>query len=319
MTITQSASAPLVAVVGATGVQGGSVIKALSESDKAYRIRGFTRDPTKAAAEILKKRGVQIVAINLVLENKEEIFKAFAGADYAFLCTNFWEHGDGEKELSEGKMLVDAAKAAGVKGAIWSGLPAVKKISAGKYSRVAHFDRKALVAEYGRASGIPFVEVQAGFYATNLLGNFPLLAKEPDGTYALAWPVRPSTVMPVIDMEHDFGLYIRRVLEVPVFPDGSVVCTTGEDITVPEMARQLSQVTGKQVVFKQVSAEEAENNFVAFGYPSAAAGDIVQGMLFFDEFGYYGGQATASREGLARPTRTFTEFAKDADWSKTLV
>ncbi|KAJ6506764.1 NAD(P)-binding protein [Mycena sanguinolenta] len=318
MTITASESAPLVAVVGATGVQGGSVIRALLESDKPYRIRGFTRDLTKAAAETLKKCGVEMVAINLVLENKPEVFKVFTGADYAFLCTNFWEHMDMEKEVSEGKMLVDATKAAGVKGAIWSGLPPVQRISGGKYSRVAHFDRKARVAEYGRASGIPFVEVQAGFYATNLLGNFPLLAKEPDGTYVLAWPVRPSTIMPVIDMDHDFGLYARRVLELPVFPDGSVVCTTGENITVAEMARQLSQVTGKQIVFKQVTVEEAENKFVDFGFPSAAAADIVQGMLFFDEFGYYGGRATASTEGLARPTRTFTEFAEDTDWSEIL-
>ncbi|KAJ7255443.1 hypothetical protein B0H12DRAFT_1323184 [Mycena haematopus] len=92
MTITRSESAPLVAVVGATGIQGGSVIKALSESDKPYRIRGFTRDPTKPAAETLKKKGVEMVAVDLVLENKEEVFKAFTGADYAFLVTNFWEH-----------------------------------------------------------------------------------------------------------------------------------------------------------------------------------------------------------------------------------
>jgi uncharacterized protein YbjT (DUF2867 family) len=85
MTITQAASAPLIAVVGATGAQGGSVIKALSESDKPYRIRGFTRDATKAAAEALKKQGVEMVTVNLVVENKEEVYKAFTGADYAFV------------------------------------------------------------------------------------------------------------------------------------------------------------------------------------------------------------------------------------------
>jgi uncharacterized protein YbjT (DUF2867 family) len=89
MTITKAQSTPLIAVVGATGVQGGSVIKALSESDKPYRIRGFTRDVAKPAAEALKKRGVELVAVNLVLENKEEVYKAFVGADYAFVsCFN---------------------------------------------------------------------------------------------------------------------------------------------------------------------------------------------------------------------------------------
>jgi uncharacterized protein YbjT (DUF2867 family) len=88
MTITQAQSAPLVAVVGATGVQGGSVIKALSESEKSYRIRGFTRDLTKATAEALKKQGVEIIAVNLIPENKEEVYKAFAGADYTFVGFN---------------------------------------------------------------------------------------------------------------------------------------------------------------------------------------------------------------------------------------
>ncbi|KAJ6476367.1 NAD(P)-binding protein [Mycena sanguinolenta] len=320
MTIIQSKSAPLVAVVGATGVQGGSVIRALSESDKPYRIRGFTRDPTKAVAETLKKSGVDMIAINLVLENKEEVFKAFAGADYAFLCTNFLEHLDGERESSEGKMLIDAAKAAGVQGVIWSGLASVKKISGGKYSRVAHFDYKAQVSDYGRASGVPFVEVQAGFYATNLLGNVPpWLTKTLDGTHVLAWPVRPNTIISVIDMEHDFGLYVRSALELPVFPHGSVVRTTSEDITVEEMARQLSQVTGKKVVFEQVTAEVAVNNFVAVGFPSAAATGLVEGLLFHAEFGFFGGQSSSSRETLARPTRTFTEFVKGADWSKVLA
>ncbi|KAF7373239.1 NmrA domain-containing protein [Mycena sanguinolenta] len=348
MTITQSESAPLVAVVGSTGIQGGSVIKALSESDKPYRIRGFTRDPTKATAEKLRKSGVEMVAIDLVLENKEDVSKAFAGADYVFLVTNFWEHMDWERELSEGKMLVDAAKAASVKGIIWSGLAHAKKISGGKYSLVGHFDSKAQVTEYGRASGVPFVDVQAGFYASNFLGNFPLIVKEPDGTYCsisfnsdfdpsararlssassaktkiapyvLPWPVRPTTVVPLIDMDNDYGLYVRRVLELPVFPDGSVVCTTSEDIAVGEITHQLSQVSGKKIVFKQITAEDATKNFIASGIPPAITADLVEGMQFHDEFGYYGGRAT-TREGLAQPTRTFTEFAKGVDWNKILV
>jgi hypothetical protein len=119
----------------------------------------------------------------------------------------------------------------------------VNKISGGKYTKVEAFDGKALVTEYGRASGVPFVDVQAGFYATNLLGSLPLLAKQPDGTYTLSFAFSPRTVMPIIDMENDYGLYVRRVLEMPVFPDGTEVYTASEDITAEEMARQLSQGT----------------------------------------------------------------------------
>ncbi|KAJ7890897.1 NAD(P)-binding protein [Mycena olivaceomarginata] len=310
MTITQAKHVPLVAVIGATGIQGTSVIEALSESGKGYRVRGFSRDITKAAAEAVEKLGVEMVEINLVVENKEAVYKAFAGTNYAFWVTNFWEHMSPETELSEGKMLVDAANAAGVKGIIWSGLPPVKKISSGKNTNVVHCDNKTLIAEYGRASGIPFVDIQAGFYASNL----------PDGTYALTCPVKPTTVFPVIDMENDYGLYVRRVLEMSVFPDG-LELYTGEDITAEEMARQLSQVTERKVIFKQITTEDFTKNFAAVGVPLGVATDAAAGFWeFCNEFGYYGGRSTiSSREGLARTSRTFAEFAKGVAWSMVLA
>lgn len=85
MTITQTPSAPLIAVVGATGVQGGSVIKALGESDKPYRIRGFTRDVTKASAVALKEQGVEVVEISLVIDNATAVYQAFSGANFVFV------------------------------------------------------------------------------------------------------------------------------------------------------------------------------------------------------------------------------------------
>ncbi|KAJ7764314.1 NAD(P)-binding protein [Mycena metata] len=321
MTITNTTSAPLIAVVGATGVQGGSVIKALADSDKQYRVRGFTRDATKATAEALKKKGVEMVSVNLVVENKDEIYRAFAGADFAFLVTNFWEHVTMEREISEGKLLIDAAKAAGVKGIIWSGLISVTKISGGKYTHVYHFDGKAIVTEYGRNSGVPFVDVQAGFYGSNFsnVGNgMPMIAKQTDGSYAIAWPARPETVLPIIDMD-DYGLYVRRVLEAPVFPDGSEVLTSSEDITLEALVRQLSEVTGKKVVYKQVPADEWSKTFAAAGLPPLIVTELTDGFLSFDEFGYYGGKPSSTREGLARPTRSWQEFVKATDWSKVFV
>lgn len=86
MTISQDASAPLVAVVGATGTQGGSVIRALISSKMTYRIRGFTRDTLRPAAQTLTSLGVEMVAVSLTVGNKEEVYKAFEGAAIAFVC-----------------------------------------------------------------------------------------------------------------------------------------------------------------------------------------------------------------------------------------
>ncbi|KAJ7178298.1 NAD(P)-binding protein [Mycena filopes] len=319
MTITQATSAPLIAVVGATGLQGGSVVKALAESDKQYRVRGFTRAATKPAAEALKAQGVDVVAVNLVVANKDDVYRAFIGADYAFLVTNFWESVDKEKEIAEGKLLVDAANAAGVKGIVWSGLVSCETISRGKYLNVLHFDGKAVISAYGRSATAPFVDVQAGFYATNWHSNPALVRKQPDGTYLMAWALSPETVLPILDTAADYGLFVRRVLEAPVFPGGSTVYTSSEDITLRELARQLAEATGKQVVVEQITPEEAEKGFAALGFPPLIVSDTMDMVGFLQDFGYYGGNATASHEGLARKPRTWAEFVKSADWSTVLA
>jgi FlaA1/EpsC-like NDP-sugar epimerase len=71
----------LVAVVGATGAQGGSVVKALAESIKPYRVRGFSRDSTKLDAQKLVAQGVEVVDVSLVLGNVKNVFKVFEGTN----------------------------------------------------------------------------------------------------------------------------------------------------------------------------------------------------------------------------------------------
>ena len=86
MTITQDSPVPLFAVIGSTGTQGRSVIKALEESTKPYRVRAITRDTSKPAAQNLAKIGCDVV--NADVEDVESLKKAFRGASYAFLMTN---------------------------------------------------------------------------------------------------------------------------------------------------------------------------------------------------------------------------------------
>ncbi|KAG9032236.1 hypothetical protein FRB95_001715 [Tulasnella sp. JGI-2019a] len=108
MTVTHDLCAPLLVIVGATGAQGFSVIKALSESDKPHRLRGFTRNPTKLIAKEMAAKGTQMVVVEPRPENKDLATKAFEGLRHGSSLM------EGER-LAEGKMLVDAAKAANVK------------------------------------------------------------------------------------------------------------------------------------------------------------------------------------------------------------
>ncbi|KAJ7681844.1 NAD(P)-binding protein [Mycena polygramma] len=307
MTITQDPSAPLVAVVGATGIQGGSVINALAQSDKPYRVRGFTRDAAKPVSKSLSARGVDVVAVSFVVENRAEVFKAFVGADFAFLVTNFWEHLNKERETNEGRLLVDAAKAAGVSRIVWSGLPFTSKLTSGRYVNIHHFDSKALVTEYARTAGIPVVDIQAGFYTSNFLNNPIFLTKQEDGSFATAWHIKGETVIPLLDAESDYGLFVREVLERPVFPDGAEILAYSEKISLGDIAKQLARVTGKNIVFRQISIEEFKQGVEAQGLPPYIALDLAESFQYFEEFRW--GHDAPPHKGLAKATSTWVDFA----------
>jgi uncharacterized protein YbjT (DUF2867 family) len=85
MTITQSQTAPLVVIGGATGNQGGSVLHWLKESDREYRIRALTRDASKPKAKALADLGAEVVSVDLKPENKDDIVKAYRGGDVVFV------------------------------------------------------------------------------------------------------------------------------------------------------------------------------------------------------------------------------------------
>ncbi|KAJ7735653.1 NAD(P)-binding protein [Mycena maculata] len=315
MTITQDASSPLVVVVGGTGVQGGSVVKALAESDRPYRVRVFSRDATKPAAHSLVQLGVEVVELALTLENKDAVYKAFAGAEFAFLMTNWWVHFDTERDIAEGKLLVDAAKAGGASRVVWSGLPAISRLSGGKYPHVWHFDSKAAVTEYGRQAGVPFLDLQAGNYGTNFLGPPFAPTKQADGSYVIALPVKPTMQLPIIDAAEDYGLFVRHALELPVFPDGAEIVAYSENVTITDVALHLSQRTGKNVVFKQISADQFHADLAALGFPPPIVLDLAEVFLSLDELGW---KVDAVSEGLARRPRTWAEIVEVTDWSKVV-
>jgi hypothetical protein len=152
------------------------------------------------------------------------------------------------QEVNEGKLLIDAAKAGGASRILWSGLPSYSKLSGGKLVHAYHFDSKALVTEYARQSGVPFVELQAGLYGNLFLTVPVLLAKQEDGKFAVPWPVKSTLKLPFIDIARDYGLWARYVLELPTFPDGSTIITHSEYISIGDMAQQLAKGVKRMIM-----------------------------------------------------------------------
>ena len=171
----------LIAVVGATGQQGGAVVRALQAGNQ-FKVRALTRNPAK-------HRELSDEVIQVDLNRPETLAAAFEGAHGVFLVTNFWK--GGTEEFNQAAAAVRAAKDAGVKHFVWSTLPDVEAISGGHF-HVPHFTGKAkadrIVKEAGFAN---HTFVIAPFYYQNLIG---VLApqKQTDGSVGWALPLDPT-------------------------------------------------------------------------------------------------------------------------------
>lgn len=307
MVATQGSSAPTIVVFGATGVQGGSVINHLIQSDKPYRILAVTRDPSKPSAKQLEEKGV--TPIKADLGNEAELKAVFNKADYVFCVTNFWESG-GEKELENGKRVMDVAKATNVKRVFWSGLSNATKLSGGKYKHVEHFDGKAEILEYGKSLGVPLVDVQPAAYMENHLTMMPP-KKQPDGTYAFYAATSANSTQSVINCGRDYGAWVRGALEADISP-GSEVLACGEELTGSQMAQQWGEVLGQKCNWVELSGEESMK---------AMGQELTEMQQYIGEFGYYGGHDYKPSFSLAKQSKpqTWREFVDQADWSKVLV
>lgn len=141
----------------------------------------------------------------------EAVRPAVAGAHTVFLVTNFWETMSKSTEVAQGRAVTDACEEAGVKHLIFSSLRNVTEISSGRLPNVSHFDSKAEVEAYIRASGVPATFVLPGMFMMNFFKSL----KKQDDTYTLAWPVDlDKTQVPLLDVVDDIGLSIPS----PPFP-----------------------------------------------------------------------------------------------------
>lgn len=79
----------LLTVFGATGNQGGSVIKSIlanPQLSSEYKIRAITRDPSKPSGKALADKGVEVVKADL--KDKDSVKKAVEGSSAVFGVTN---------------------------------------------------------------------------------------------------------------------------------------------------------------------------------------------------------------------------------------
>src|SRR5262245_31137365 len=259
----------IIAVVGATGAQGGGLVRAILADPKSeFAVRALTRNTDSDKARALAAAGAEVVSADL--DDQASLERAFAGANGVFALTNFWEHFSPEKELAQAGNQARAAKAAGVRHVIWSTLEDTRKwvplgddrmpTLNGKY-KVPHFDAKGEADHYFVESGVPATLLLTSFYWDNFIyfGMGP--QKGPDGRLGITHPMGDRK-LPGIAAE-DIGACAYGIFERGAEYAGKTVGIAGEHLSGAEMAAAFSRALGQDIRYNDVPPEV----YRGFGFP----------------------------------------------------
>jgi uncharacterized protein YbjT (DUF2867 family) len=261
----------IIAVVGATGAQGGGLVRAILDDPKGgFAARAITRDVNSEKAKELAKLGAEVVAGDL--DDPASLDHAFAGAYGAYCVTFFWSHFSPEKEIAEAAAMARAAKKAGLAHVIWSTFEDTRQwvplsdnrmpTLMGKY-KVPHFDAKAEGNRAFTEAGVPTTFLLTSFYWDNFIHFGMGPKKGADGTLAITLPMGDKK-LPGVASE-DIGRTAYGIFKEGRVHVGKTVGVAGEHLTGAQMASALSRALGREVRYDAVTPEA----FRASGFPGA--------------------------------------------------
>lgn len=261
----------IIAVVGATGAQGGGLVRAiLSDPSDGFAVRALTRNPNSDKAKELSKMGARVVKADV--NDVESLKKAFEGVYGAYLVTFYWEHMNPDTEKMQARNLATAAKHTGVKHVIWSTLEDTRKWIPVTDKRmptlmdnykVPHFDAKGEADKIFRELGVPTTFMLTSFYWDNFI-NFGMGPKKtPEGKLAITLPLGTSR-MPAIAAE-DIGKCAYGIFKKGGEYIGKTIGVSGEHLTGNEIAQALSTALGQEVVYNAVTPD----TYRTFDFPGA--------------------------------------------------
>ncbi|XP_070537276.1 nmrA-like family domain-containing protein 1 [Ptychodera flava] len=230
----------VIAVVGATGFQGGSVARALLQESK-YKVRAITRNPLSEKAAALKKLGAEVVKADL--DDMGSPVAAFDGCYGLYATTFIDDHYDVNIEKRQGKTMVDAAKATGIKHFIYSG---GRQIDDPKTRSCAIYCAKLEIEDYINEIGVPMTCVIFVAYMENYTWA-RFCQKLEDGTYFISIPMGDNA-FDMISLK-DAGTAIAAIFDNPSEYIGKRIPLVGDRHSVPECAEILSHHLSP-IVFK---------------------------------------------------------------------
>jgi uncharacterized protein YbjT (DUF2867 family) len=300
----------IIAVVGATGAQGGGLVRAiLADPDGEFAVRAITRDVDSEKARALAAMGAEVVAADI--DDADSLQTAFEGAYGAFCVTFFWAHFSPETELAQARAMATAARNAGVRHVIWSTLEDTRQwvpltddrmpTLMEKY-KVPHFDAKGEADAIFTEVGVPTTFLLTSFYWDNFIyfGMGP--TRGADGKLSITIPMGDAK-LPGIAAE-DIGRSALAIFKQGEETIGRHIGIAGEHLTGAEIASKFSRIAGEEVRNNAVEPSV----FRTFGFPGAEdLGNMFQVKRDFEDQFRAARDVEASRV-LLPSMRTFDQW-----------
>lgn len=274
----------IIAVLGATGAQGGGLVRAIqADTGSGFRARAVTRNPDSDKAKALAALGAEVVQGDV--SDPASLTRAFQGAHGAYCVTFFWDHFSPERETGEARQMALAAKAAGVAHVVWSTLedvrtfvplsnPSIPTLN-GKY-KVPHFDGKGEADAFFREAGVPTTFYYASFYWDNFIYFGAGPKPGPDGQLQLVLPMGNGKLAGVA--AEDIGRTAYGIFKRGKELTGKKVGVAGEILTGAEIAEKMSRALKRPVRYQPVPFE----TYRKFGFPGAE--DLGNMFQFYHDF-----------------------------------
>ena len=220
----------IIVVTGATGNQGGAVVKHLLKSD--FTIRAVSRNLKSASSEKLRKEGVEVVYADL--DKPETLEPILEGAYGVYSVQNNWTS-DVETEIRQGKELAEAAKKAGVQHFVYSSVGGAERGTG-----IPHFDSKREIEKHIIQLDLPYTFVRPAYFIENLLDegamgfiNWSLLS----------WALKGGKKLQVIAV-NDIGAFVAHTFTSPEKYIGKGIELAGDEKNYEEIKQTFSSAMG---------------------------------------------------------------------------
>ena len=227
-----------VLVTGATGRQGGAVIRYMLP--KGWKLRALVFKADDSTVQRLTNQGTEVVRGNL--EDPASLDRAVRGAYGVYSVQDFWSVG-AKREVQQGKNIADAARKAGVEHFVYSSVGGAERNSG-----IDHWESKWEIENHIRKLGLPATMIRPAAFMENyyidqveigiLKGKLvdPIGADKPYQTIASS----------------DIGAFVALTFERPKEFIGGALEIAGSELTNPEAAQVFSRVLGKPVKFQKL-------------------------------------------------------------------